>query len=382
MIKYLKWFMQFWRQHRFKMLGVTLLTIVTITAKTAFPLFLKAIIDQLNADYQLDVVYQLVFLFAAFAVFESLCSNALPLFSGYLNMLYAVMVRNKYYGIFTEKNAPFFQKFRTGDLLTRLTDDVDGDWLRIHWYACSGILRPLEAICILGFTLSIMSFYSWKLTLFTALPLPFLVYIMSKIEGKMFQFTKEKQEATSRCNNILESCFSGIRVVKTTLSERQQLESYQEALTNRKEKEKEKVFLKLNQQIHFFAMLVNYTGSIIVIFFGSLFLIKGQITLGTLLLFITYSQKLIEPIWTISMFYVSSKQIFRYVDRLIETEDSEGAENRVGLPQGPTSPPAGQDSKKIPQFESLELQNISFQYPNTKVKALDNISFKVKQGQT
>ncbi len=366
MIKHLGWFWQLWKNTKTQMSLLIVLTLVTIFAKTVFPIFLKYIIDDLESNYQLNNAYRLIIFFVYFAVFQSLCTAFLPLFRGYMNLFYATIVRNKYYKIFTQKDYTFFAKFRTGDLLTRLTDDVDGSWLRIHWYSCSGILRPLEASCLLIFTLSAMAYYSWELTLLTFLPLPFLVLIMARTEEKMLRYTDEKQRSTSRCNSILESCFSGIRVVKTTLSEKNQFNSYQNAIDDRIVKEKD--FLKINQLIHLFAMLVNHCSSIIVIFAGSIFMMTNNISLGTLILFITYAQTLIEPIWTLSFFYASSKQIFRYVDRLIETENHQDLAPRPG-------------NEVIKDFHHLELQKVHFKYYDGKEESIRGISFKLAKGE-
>ncbi len=366
MIKYLGWFWQVWKTAKKKMVAVIVFTLVTIFAKTAFPIFLKHIVDELDSDYQPANAYKLIIVFLFFALFETFCTSGLPLFRGYLNMLFGVFIRNRYFKIFTCKDYSFFQKFRTGDLLTRLTDDIDGSWMRIYWYSCSGILRPLEAISLLLFTLGVMSYYSWPLTLCTFLPLPFLVFVMAKTEERMLIYTEEKQKSISHCNNVLETCFNGIRVVKTTLSEGDQIASYEKAIEERIRKEKD--FLKINQIIHFFAMLVNHLGSIIVVFIGSILMVKGHLSLGTLLLFITYSQTLIEPIWTLSMFYASSKQIFRYVDRLVETEE---------FPDNPQV----EDSKSLSSFKQLSCEEIGFKYQTANEMALSGVNFDLKQGE-
>ena len=349
MLKYAQWFWRFWRDVKFYMLGLVFFTVLTISIKTAFPVLLKYIIDALSGDYTPDAVYKLVLIFLIVAVFHEFVSRFLPMSRFYFGARFTAAIRNQYYRIFSEKGSRFFHRFRTGDLLTRLTDDIDGNWDRISWYSCSGIMRPFEAILVLSFTLMVMFYFSWELTLFTFLPLPFLVYLMARFEHRLSEYTKAKQKSISECNNVLDACFSGIRVVKTTLSEEDQVRKYTQVLEDRVQREKD--FLRINQLVHFFAMLVNDAGTIIVIFIGSAFLIKEQITLGTLLLFITYLGRLIEPIWTLAFFYASSKQVFRYVDRLVETEDQDQDQEADG-----EGVPAG-------VFTSLEFKGVSFGYP-------------------
>ncbi|MBN1971708.1 MAG: ABC transporter ATP-binding protein [Candidatus Delongbacteria bacterium] len=363
---YINWFWQFWKKEKGHMIGVFLATVITMSIKTGFPLLLKFIIDEMSTDFQPSSVYNLIYIFIIVAIVHEFAVHALPFYRGTLNIIFAAMIRNKYYTIFTENNHSFFKKFRTGDLLTRLTDDVDGNWDRIAWYSCSGILRPVEAILILGFSLSVMFTYSWELSLYSFIPIPFLVLILSKLEDKMVKYTDEKQKSVSACNNVLESCFSGIRVIKTTLSEDDQIKKYKHELENRVSREKD--FLKINQLIHFFSMFVNHSGKIIVIFVGSYFVVSEKITIGTLLLFIIYLERMIEPIWTLGYFYASSKQVFRYVDRIIETEKSEKFEFK-------------NDGVKFDRFKKLKVENLGFTFEDG-INGVKDINFTLNKGET
>lgn len=366
MLKYMKWFYQFWKEHKLGMIGVFILTVLSIAIKTAFPILLKHIIDLFGTNYEPKSMIHLVIIFTMVAILHELIVRGLPLFRGAMNMIFAAMVRNKYYTIFTENNHTFFKKFRTGDLLTRLTDDVDGNWDRIAWYSCSGILRPVEAILILSFTLSVMANYSWELTLYSFIPIPFLVIILSKLEDRMVRYTDEKQKAVSDCNNVLEACFSGIRVIKTTLSENDQISKYKEVLEERVLKEKK--FLKINQIVHFFSMFVNHAGKVIVLFIGSYYVVIDKISVGTLLLFVIYLERLVEPIWTLGFFYASSKQVFRYVDRIAETEDSVKFNfNNSGV--------------KFTRFDSLKVSNLEYIFEDG-VNGVKDINFALNRGDT
>ncbi len=367
-VYYFKWFFKLWREYPLQITGVVLFTIITIGIKTAYPVLLKNIIDELTGDYVPANVYHMIGIYLIFTVIHEFVMHALPYSRGLMNNLFARNLRNKYYHLYTNKVSAFFKKFRTGDLLTRLTADIDGDWDRLCWYSCSGLMRPLEAILILGMTLGVMFSYSIVLTLSSFVLLPFLVLILAKAEDKMTRYTLERQKSISTCNNILEACFSGIRVIKTTISEDDQLKKYNEALDERITKEKN--FLKMNQVIHFYSMLVNHAGSIVVIFLGSILVIKGSITLGTFLLFITYMRRLIEPIWTLSWFYASSKQVFKYVDRLDETADS--------FPVGHHET----GDKNLSSADTIELKDLSFQFFDAEEPVLKDINLHVKRGET
>lgn len=370
MLTYFKWFAQYWKQHAWKMWGVLLLTVVTIGLKTYFPIVLKNVIDAMQSDFQIDSVVALIWIYLGVGLLHEIFSRLLPLSRAYMNLTLSLLIRTNYYKRFTQKRFHFFQKYQTGDLLTRLTDDIDGQWDRIEWYSCSGVMRPIEAALILLFTLGVMFYYSWQLTLWSFLPIPFLLFLLSVTQDKMVQYTSAKQKAISECNNYLETCFSGIRVVKSTLSEQDQLKKYEQALENRIQREKD--FLRMNQLIHFFSLLVNHTGSLIVLFVGGYLTIQKKLELGTFLLFIIYLERLIEPIWTLSWFYASSKQVFTYVDRLKETDSFASFE------LAPT-PVTSSQSASTYAFQKLDFQNVSFSYEKESPEpVLQKVSFSVK----
>ncbi|HYF02004.1 MAG TPA: ABC transporter ATP-binding protein, partial [Patescibacteria group bacterium] len=382
MFTYFKWFFQFWKTSAFGMIFLTLYTIITIASKTLLPILLMYVIDAMTGNARMDViarwiggiagslagasVFALIGVYVTFGLVNEFLTRTLPLCRAFLNGKFIAQIRQRYFHVFSEKGFHFFQQYRTGDLMTRLTDDIDGQWDRIGWYTCSGIFRPFEAFLILAFSLGVMFYYSWELTLWSFLPLPFLMFILSKTEDKMVRYTDEKQKAISECNDVLEACFSGIRVVKSTLSEDDQLRKYQDVLKNRVEREKD--FLKINQLMLFCSMLVNHTGSIIVIFVGSYFAISGSLTLGTFLLFIMYLERLIEPIWTLSWFYASSKQVFRYVDRLIEAENFPKPAIRLTF-------------KKDAETAAISFKNVNFSYTPGSREVLKDVSFDVAKGE-
>lgn len=397
MFQYFAWFAQFWRQKKAVMTGIILLTVLTTAIKTTLPVLLAGVIDaltptagkepaivgflrsipgfEIGASYH-DTVMALIAVYFGVAVLAELFTRALPLSRAYLNLIFAAMMRTTYFDVFTRRNARFFRTFRTGDLTSRLTDDIDGQWDRLAWYSCSGIMRPFEAFLVLAMTLTTMASYSWELTLWSFLPIPFLAVLLARTEDRMVAATDAKQQSVSECYDALESAFSGIRIVKSTQSESSQLGRYHEVLQRRVAREKD--FLRINQLLTFLSMLVNHIGTIIVIFVGSYMTINHTLTLGQFLLFIVYLERLVEPVWTLSWFYASSRQTFRYVDRLRETEAGNYREHE---PQPEVSSPVVEPASPE-EFRTLSFEGVSFRYlPESARPTLENISFTLQAGE-
>lgn len=363
------WFSRFWRQNIPDMMVVCCLTLLAIVFKIGFPILVKTIIDTLQGKFKIADVHNLIWVYLFAGIALEFFGRILMLSRARMNLKFAEQIRAFYYKVFTLKGSRFFAKYRTGDLLTRLTDDIDGSFDRVSWFACSGTMRPIEAVLVLVFTLSVMIYYSWELTLWSFFPLPLLVLIMSKTKEKLIRYTDEKQEAASNCNNVLENCFSGIRVVKSTASENDQLRKYEQVLENRISKENQ--FLKINQLVHLFSMLNNHAGTIIVIIVGSYFVIQNKIEIGTFFMFIIYLERLLEPLWTLSWAFASQKQIMRYAERLSQTEQDNDYET-IALSTKYLSNQS---------FRSIKFENVSFQYDSATESVIRNLSFDVKAGE-
>ncbi len=366
LLKHLKWFSPYWKEKKLHLLFVFFVTALTIAAQTSLPLCLKFLIDTLNTkDFSTRSAYLLVGGYLFIAIFTIFVQQLLPFLRLKANVFFTARIRNNHFKMACEGSPSLWNHLTTGDVVTRLTDDIDGSWDRVGWYSCSGIFRPIEAIMIMVLTLGVMLYYSVPLTLASCLPIPVLVLILAKFGDKVVSHTNSKQKSISTCYDMLETSLTGIRVIKTTLSEESHVARYQAALEDRVVKEM--AFLKMNQFLSFLSSLVNNAGFITVIFFGGYLVIHDKITLGTFILFGSYLRVFIGPMWTLSWFFVTSKQTFRYVERIKE----------IGkFPQKLSS-----TSSRIQEFHDLTLKNVSFNYSATDKKTLDEISFQLKRGE-
>jgi ABC-type multidrug transport system fused ATPase/permease subunit len=366
LLRHLKWFLPYWNEKRLHLVFVFFTTALAIAAQTSLPLCLKFLIDMLNTkNFSTRSAYLLVGGYLSIAVFTTFIQQLLPFLRLKGNVFFTARIRNDYFKKASEAAPSLWENLTTGDVVTRLTDDIDGSWDRVGWYSCSGIFRPIEAIMVMGLTLGVMFYYSVPLTLASCLPIPIMVFILAKYGDKLTSETNNKQKAISTCYDMLETSLTGIKVIKTTLSEESHLRRYREALDDRVIKEMD--FLKINQLLSFLSTLVNNAGFITVLFFGGYLVIHDKITLGTFILFGSYLRVFIGPMWTLSWFFVSSKQTFRYVERIRE------------IGKFPRKHESG--SHRIREFHDLSLKNVSFKHSATDRKILEDITFHLKRGE-
>lgn len=365
----LGWFSPYWRKRWKGMLGVVGITALSIALSTAYPVIFKYVIDALVAGEATKDVRVFVWMILIVGVARTFTRWVLPSSRYVMNLLIGKDIKIFHFDNLLKKDPAFFDKFRSGDLITRFSDDIDGD-VKLAWFSSSGVMRPIEAIFTLLFSIAVMMTLHWKLTLMAIAPLPLVIWAMSKTEHLQHAAYKRRQETISLTNNILESAFSGIRIVIGFVMETAQEKLFKTNMEERKQAEERVVFIR--SILESIGGLINQVGLVIILFVGGYYVIHGGISLGDFYAFIAYMTGITEPIWTISWFFVSLKMAESSVDRL---EDIEAFENRKIQRDGlENSAPSSSVSK-------LEINDLFFQFSDDKTPVIKRMDFHAHGGE-
>jgi len=266
----------------------------------------------------------------------------------------------------TTKGPDFFNKFRTGDIVTRLTDDVAE---KLSWFACSGIFRLYEALLFVFFiTIMMLSLDPW-LTLWAAGPLPILVFIFFKSSSALDRKYDHLQSRISLFNDVMEACFSGIRVVKAYVREVAQKQKFETAAQDRRAAEIGAV--KLTAVVESLYQYIWQVALLTVVLIGGYKVITSGLSVGSLAAFIYYVSWLVFPMFDIGQFLVKSRQSAVSIERLRAMEQM---------------PPMVQDegttaSAENPQGE-IRFEGVSFGFADSQRRILDNATLVLPAGMT
>ncbi len=265
----------------------------------------------------------------------------------------------------TDKGPDFFNKFRTGDLVTRMTDDIDG---KLSWFACSGIFRFYEALMMVTFTLIMMISINPWLTLMTAGPLPILIFVFFKSSSLLDKRYDNLQTSISSFSAVMESCFTGIRVVKAYVQEKAQLGKFDKAAHSRRDAEISAV--KAGAVVDSMYMYIWQFGVIIVLLAGGSMVIRTTLSVGELFAFVYYVVFLFFPMFDIGQFMVKSLQSGVSIDRLVELEKVR---------------PMIEDRGQIPADGNikgnLRFDEVTFNFPDSDRKIVDRLTLEIRSGQ-
>lgn len=370
---HIKWIWKQWVAHKWYVLILLVFTLLSSAVAIAYPLVFRKLIDLLSDILKFPAKYpepmaevdRIIELFLVIGV-AWFISSFYPSFRAFMNVRFEHALRMHYFKEIQSKDYSFYQKFRTGDIATRLTDDLS-DFPKVAWFLCSGIFRALNSFAMIAFSLVIMFSLNWKLTLLSIASLPVMMVIFYITSDKLYSNFEKNQQAISNINNQLELSFSGIRIIKAFVSEGKYNRFFDDALARRFKTEMSVV--KLNAVLHLIYEYIDYLAQIGVIVFGGWMAIKGTISVGTFFLFYTYLSMMIYPLLDLPQLFVSGKQCFVNIDRLDEMKYYPVLHPRRGglIPQG--------------RFDSLRFDNVSFTYFDKDSPVLTDCCFELNRGE-
>lgn len=258
----------------------------------------------------------------------------------------------------------FYKRNRTGDLMNRISEDT----AKVRMYVGPAVMYTINTF--IRFTVVIVYMYdvSPRLTLYTILPLPILSFIIFKLSKEINKRSTIFQQYLSKISSFTQEIFSGIRVVKAYSLEKQ----YQNNLDDLAHESKTKSMSLAGVQSLFGPLMIALIGvsNLIVIYFGGMMYINGTIkSIGTIAEFILYVNMLTWPVASIG-----------WVSSLVQ--EAEASQKRINefLKTEPEIKNKALGNTTI--FGDIEFKNVTFTYQDTNISALQNISFKVKRGET
>jgi ATP-binding cassette, subfamily B, multidrug efflux pump len=273
-------------------------------------------------------------------------------------------LKNEVYAQYQNLSQNFYKKNRTGDLMSRISEDVS----KVRMYVGPAVMYTINTI--IRFTIVIVYMYnvSPKLTLYTLLPLPILSIAIFKLSQEINKRSKRFQEFLSKISSFTQEVFSGLRVIKAYSLEEQNQEQMKKLSNESKQKSLE--LAKVQSLFGPLMLALIGISNLVVIYFGGLFYINGSIeSIGIIVEFILYVNMLTWPV--ASLGWVSSM-----------VQEAEASQKRLNEFLKIT-PEITNKSEIISEIQgNIAFNNVSFVYQDTNIKALSNISFEIKKGQT
>ncbi|MFT6148941.1 MAG: ATP-binding cassette subfamily B protein [Saprospiraceae bacterium] len=271
-------------------------------------------------------------------------------------------LRNEIFTHYEKLNLSFYKRNNTGDLMARITEDVN----KVRMYLGPAVMYSINLISLFALVIYSMLSVNVELTLWALAPLPVLSFSIYYVSRMINRKSTEIQTQLSVLNSSAQEVYSGIRVVKSYVQEAPMVKFFSKESDIYKEKSMDLAKI----QAMFFPLMLILVGisTVLTIYIGGLKVAAGTITPGNIAEFIIYVNMLTWPVtalgWVASIIQsaaASQKRINEFLE--IEPEIVEN--------DAPFSKLAG----------AIEFNDVTFVYPDTGIKALENVNFKLEPGQ-
>ena len=307
-----------------------------------------------------------------------MCALMMGIFMFFMRQTIIVMsrliendLREEIYAHYQKLTLAFYRKNNTGDLMSRSTEDV----AKVRMYLGPALLYGINLITLFSQTIYTMWQVNHKLTLYSLIPLPILslsIYYVSDLINKR---SGKIQKQLAQLNSIAQEAYSGIRVIKSYTREKMMVNHFAKESDIYKEKTMEMARI----EAAFFPTMVFLIGlsTLIVIYIGGILVVEtsvlplgayGKVTPGNIAEFVIYISMLTWPVssigWIASLVQQAAASQKR-INEFLKTEPD--IVNFV--------------SQDTHYQGNIDFKNVTFTYPDTGIKALENLSFSIKSGE-
>jgi ATP-binding cassette subfamily B protein len=271
-------------------------------------------------------------------------------------------IKNKVIKHLHDVKFSFYSTHDTGDLIQRSTSDVE----TIRKFLSVQIVQVINIILMVSIIAYIMYGLSPKLTAIALCLTPFIIAFSFWFFFTIRKKFKVTDEAEGKLSSVLQENLNGIKVVKAFGREPFEIERFEKV--NKDHSKKIATLVKSFAYYWSLSDVMCFTQVALVVIFGSLWAINGDITVGVLFAFITYEGMLLFPIRMLGRVLSEFGKALVSVDRIYEILNTEKEEI--------------EDGNLTPEIKGeIEFKNVNFEYEKDK-KVLEDISFHVYSGET
>ena len=366
-LKYLNKF--FWKYKQTLCLGIAFIIVANIFA--IYPAeFVREALDYVLQNIEEPKTGNLANTLVNYGLLIVGCAILKGIFLYFMRQTIIVMsrkiefdIKNEIFNKYQQLSISFYNENKIGDLMNRITEDVT----RVRMYIGPTLMYAINIIVLFFLVITQMLAVSKTLTAFVLFPLPILAISIYFVSSKINRQSEQVQAQLSEITSISQETFSGIQIIKSFTNENNSLKVFFESC---KEYTRKQIKLVKIEAV-FIPLIITLIGlsTILTIYVGGLEVFAGRISAGNIAEFIIYVNMLAWPVasigWVTSLIQRASASQERINEFLNLEPRIRNFNNAQTLISG-----------------DISFKEISLTYRDTKIKALDKISFDIKEGST
>lgn len=272
-------------------------------------------------------------------------------------------LKNEIYAHYQTLPLSFYRRNNTGDLMARISEDVN----KVRMYVGPSIMYGINLITLFILVISYMVSVNAKLSFYVLLPLPVLSISIYYVNSIIMKRSEALQKQLSSVSTYVQESFSGIRVIKAFVREREQIRNF---ITQSNDYRNKSLSLTLVDSLFYpFIVILVGLSNVLIVYVGGHEIMAGRLTPGNITEFILYVGMLTWPVmalgWTTSQIQRAAASQVRINEFLHTKTDLVSKKNLQHDIQG-----------------EISFKDISFVYPDTGIQALKHFTLNVKAGET
>ena len=375
----LKWFHSFLKRYRGLMFLGLFMTTVIAALSIAGPYLSGIIVDDVIQAGNYDLLPKLI-----------LCLLGITLLTSVLHFLYQLVfetasqgllydMRGRVYRKFLEEDFTFYNRKRTGDLMSRQTGDMEA----IRHFMAYVIYAVYQNILLFVFALLMIFTINAKLALCMLTVLPFTALATFRQSKEVKPAFQRNRNCFSSLNAFVQENISGNRVVKAFAKEDYEKEKFQQE--NDKFRDAQIMGSRVWMKYVPIFEILSYTLTIILMLYGGYMVIQGEITLGDLVRVNGYLWMLNTPLRMAGWWVNDIQNFITSVEKIYSTYSEEPAVKTPCPTQCPQQSPEKEEENTSENSHArihgdIEFRNVTYRADEEDI--VKNVSFKVKAGQT
>lgn len=368
----MKRYMYFVKPYYWQIALTVLIGIFKFAIPLFIPLLIKIVIDDIIGAPNLtddEKMTQLFMWLGGTAVVFFLVRPPIEYYRQYFAQLVSNKIlydiRGYLYAHLQRLSLRYYANTRAGEIISRVINDVE----QTKNFVMIGLMNLWLDLATILIAIGIMLTMDVPLTIVTLLAFPFYAFSVKYFFGRLRDLTRKRSQALANVQSYLHERVQGMSVVKSFALEKREEKLFNE--TNDEFLEKAIDHTKWNAKAFAVVNTITDVAPLLVIGYAGYLVIEGDLSVGTMVAFIAYIERLYNPLrrlvnssTTLTQSFASMDRVFELVDEEYDITDKEGAKE------------LGQVDGKI------EFRDVSFEYNKGDGKVLKNLNFTVKPGQT
>ncbi|PWU69011.1 ABC transporter ATP-binding protein [Gracilibacillus dipsosauri] len=352
----------YWPFKSYFFLSVIFVLIVTAIT-VVYPIILQITIDDVVTPAEYQLIPYLSVAFIGLMILKGFAN----FFQQYLGDLFGIksvyVLRDELYKKLQRLSFTYYDNARTGDLMSRLTMDVEG----FRFFLAAGFKELIRVLLLIVISLSVMFYYSVPLAVVTMAAMPFLAVVVFRFDRKVHPAFRSIRKSLGRLNTRIQENVSGMNTVKSLSKEDFEIDRFTTNNTNYRE-----VNIHTSNIWARYFPLMEFIGNVSMVallVYGGYLVINNQLALGELVAFFSLVTYILGPLMQLGFVVNMFSQAKASGERLLEILE---AKEDIMDEKDPVQP------KELKGH--VTFKNVSLTYIEDDDAALKNVSFDAPPG--